>query len=143
MKKELKCKYCGQDRHVVKKCVMYQLCFRQKTTKEFDQWCEENDNCKVLSIEGRMEADENSWCVDNDASSQVTNRTDLFESFVYFQNKHNVITAFGQTTNTIGNGTVNLDGDVNGRVKVLLLNDHSNFTKKFILHACCSRQATK
>ncbi|KAJ0180504.1 hypothetical protein K1T71_003908 [Dendrolimus kikuchii] len=117
---KIKCKYCGQIGHIIKKC--HKWISDGRPPKNSNSGVN-NMNLTIMSVEDTIEVDKNSWYVDNGATSHVTNRPDFFESFEYFHNNHTITTASGQIINAIGKGSTRLNADVKGGVESLLLED--------------------
>ncbi|CAA9994772.1 unnamed protein product, partial [Nesidiocoris tenuis] len=57
--------------------------------------------------------DSENWYVDSGATSHITNRRDLFQSFEKFPEPHLVTTSNGESVDAIGKGNVELDAIVN------------------------------
>lgn len=57
------------------------------------------------------------WYVDNDATSHVTTKQDLFINFRYFGSNHIVSTANGQSKQAIRKDNIDVKSVVNGRLE--------------------------
>lgn len=121
-KKVIFCNYCKEKGHRVRSCKKWILDGRPpKETNSV------NMNLTVLTLhlaEGFSETkDTENWYVDNGATSHVTNRRDLFQSFTYFKSQHIVTGANGQCIDALGKGNILAESDVNGKLERILLKD--------------------
>lgn len=62
-----------------------------------------------------VDCDNDSWYVDNGATSHITNNNNCFKTFEPFLTKHTVITANGDIVEAIGNGAIDVEAAVNGK----------------------------
>lgn len=121
-KKKLKCNYCKEEGHRVRNC--------KKWIQDGRPPKESNiviTNLTVLTIQkaagfGEIKDSEN-WYVDNGATSHVTNRGDLFQSFTFFKSQHTVTCANGQCIKALGIGNILVEAEVNGKLEPILLKD--------------------
>ncbi|CAA9995003.1 unnamed protein product [Nesidiocoris tenuis] len=114
------CKYCGNDNHVIKKCRKWIEDGRPpkpsaRTSNPSKSGTVSN---VVLLTETAAEVlsgtiDSENWYVDSGATSHITNRRDLFQSFEKFPEPHSVTTANGESVDAIGKGNIELDAIVN------------------------------
>lgn len=115
--KDFICKYCGTKGHRVKQCKKWISDGRPPK-----QATSVNLTLPVLAL-NQIVADKDSWYVDNGATSHVTNRGDIYETFEHFRGEHTVTAANGQTIEALGKGTIRAEVDVCGRREQITLKD--------------------
>ena len=116
--KIFKCNYCGEEGHGVKKCSKWIA--DGKPPKLMHKSTCNTTMLMSLAFALHETEDRDSWWVDNGATSHVTHRGDIFESFEYFAESHKVMTANGQNIEAIGKGSIRLEADINGKKKELI-----------------------
>lgn len=67
--------------------------------------------------------DYDNWYDDNGATSHVTHRCDIFETFIDFEGSHTATTGNGDAVQAIGKGQLSVMADVNGNKQMITLND--------------------
>lgn len=114
-----KCHYCGVIGHRVKGCSKWITDGRppksKPTSKSREDPSTSVNNVELMIVNPNATADRDHWFVDNGATSHVTNRKDLYQTFEEFNTSHTVTTANGDTINAVGKGTVIVEADVKGR----------------------------
>lgn len=114
------CNYCKEGYHKVKSCKKWIADGRPPKPPKQSTINVAMLTSIVLAC-GDKNADKNSWYVDNGATSHVTNRGDLFQSFELFDQSHKVMTANGEMIEAIGKGSIQLQADVKGRQELVTL----------------------
>ena len=114
-----KCKYCGADGHIVKQCKKWIADGRPPKPSTNPKQSTNNTMLTSIALAFGENIDKDAWYIDNGATSHVTNRSDLFQTFEYFNNSQTVITANGHPVEAIGKGTIHVEVDINNKKEVL------------------------
>ena len=114
------CNYCKQKGHIVRNCTKWKADGRPPKPVKRKTY---NNNVKAKNVSLlaektsvlSCETDQINWYVDNGATNHITNRKDLFQSFLPFDKYQDVTTANGDVVRAIGHGTIRVESYVNGK----------------------------
>ena len=131
-KKKIICNYCKKPNHTIKKC--RQWIADGKPPKPAKSETPGNTGTPptnsmnmvlqaITSFVCAAQCDNESWYVDNGATSHITNCYNFFKSFEKFSTVHTVTAANGETTEAVGKGTVEVEVEVSGKRSQLSLED--------------------
>ena len=121
--KSVICKYCHRKGHRVRKCKKWIKDGKPpKPTADTSASASSRqvqhiliDSLLVTACSKGQTIDRESWFVDNGATSHLANRSDIFTEFHKFDSDHAVSTANGTIVPALGQGSVMVETDVNGK----------------------------
>ena len=119
------CFYCKAKGHYISQCAKWiadgkpskSQQQKSKASCSGSMQCNETLSIELMMVDSDVfvvEGDNDAWYIDNGATTHVTNRRDIFETFECFHNQVEIRTANGDKAQAIGFGTVDVQTLVNG-----------------------------
>lgn len=130
--KKLKCNYCLQTGHRVRNCGKWIHDGKPPKSMNPSNFTSSNQsdaNITLMAIQAsavdnfQVKKNKENWWVDNGATSHVTNTSDLFHTFEYFDEMSTVTTANGDKIQARGKGSVVIEANVSGKKVPITLQD--------------------
>jgi transposase InsO family protein len=127
--RKLKCNYCQAIGHRVRNCKKWIKDGKppKNSNPPSTPSTSKSANMILMSIESTeicsINPDNETWYVDNGATSHVTNRADLFQNYEHFNDIRTVTTANGNTINAKGKGSVIIEANIKGKLQRVTLQD--------------------